>query len=112
MSHIVKAVLLTIAVTYLAINTALMHRDEANKDRVRAVIAQLEQLKASKSISAAEFHDIEGKFTPILYPSLHDLWLLRYMGYIAVGCLFLHSAVLFHDIRKKKDSKELAATDP
>ena len=82
-----QSILFTIAIVCLALTTASTQRDKANREIVNAAIEKLQQLKDDKSISSREFYDLKDHFTPLLYPTLHDPWLLRHLSPIGSLCL-------------------------
>jgi hypothetical protein len=103
-SKYLQIILLTTSFVCLAFNSALMKRNQATRQRLKPVIEDLKKLQEKNAISSKELHAIKDQFDPLMYPMLHDPWLLRYTIPIGSGCMVLNSLMMLLCLRWKSQA--------
>lgn len=101
----IQTILLTIAVTLLAINFAMRSKQKNIEGRITSLEYKLQILKESGRISGEDFYSAKDLLRPLHHPLLYDPWLLRYSGMIGSGLIIAHSLLFFWNPWAKRDKE-------
>jgi hypothetical protein len=101
----IQTILLTIAVTLLAINLAMSSKQKDIKSRITTLEYKLQILKETGRISGDDLYLAKDLLRPLHHPILHDPWLLRYSGVIGSWLIIAHSLLFFWNPWAKRDKE-------